>query len=77
LLKLDDFNLTEVSGIKKIYHDTYYEVASQLAEKGMEEIDIKAKYQKVIMYISKLQKSTQFDKNLDVVLYLLTLCLLK
>jgi len=77
LSRIDDFNLTELSGIKELYHKTYYSVAIQLKDKGMAESDIKAKYRKAVMFLCQQTQLHQFDQNLDIVLYLLTLCLLE
>jgi len=74
----DDFDFRDVNNIKALYRETYYSVAIQLLDKGMTEADIKKKYRKALIYLSAQQKLQTFDyQNLDIVLYLLTLCLLE
>lgn len=74
----NDFDCTNADNIKALYRQTYYSVAIQLLNKGMNEKDIKIKYRKALMYFCQQGKQNNFDfNNLDIVLYLLTLCLLE
>jgi len=73
-----EFNCTDVNNIKALYRQTYYPVAIQLLDKGMTEADIKTKYRKALIFFCEQYKQNTFDHvNLDIVLYLLTLCLLE
>ncbi len=72
----NDFDGTNIDNIKALYRQTYYPVAIQLLNKGMTESDIKANFRKAVIYFYAQQKRQSFDQNLDIVLYLLTLCLL-
>ena len=73
-----NFDCTDVENIKALYRQTYYTVAKQLHDKGMTEADIKTKYRKALIYFCQQHKKNEFDfDNLDIVLYLLTLCLLE
>lgn len=74
----DDFDFTKINDIKTLYNHTYYSVAIQLLEKGLTEADIRAKYRKALIFFCKQQKQVAFDhQNLDIVLYLYSLCLLE
>jgi len=77
VISIDEFDLTDLAGIKKLYRATYFSVATQLVERNMAESEIKAKYKKAVMCFCQQQKQHNMDQNLDIVLYLLTLCLLE
>jgi len=59
--------------IIQIYHLAYYPLAVVLIEKGLKEAEVKDYFAKAVAWFIGRNQIQQFDENLDLTLYLLTL----